>query len=194
MPLFVPLSDQPAISKNGGTANYYCEGYWMNYPANSGYTLRIYDTPSANNATGASREFLIPFSEDVKMPLKQEVEVNFSGESWFIIYRNDGKYLEGSHTFKQTDHGDKKITSTADASKAKKMRLISDGSGIYTFTLTFRGDGGENYDYYINVDFPAAIGDYRIVYSDNATWSNGAHGAGWYHPSDIIGKNTPLSL
>lgn len=190
MPLFVPLSDQPAISKNGGTANYYCEGYWMNYPANSGYTLRIYDTPLANNATGASREFLIPFSEDVKMPLKQEVEVNFSGESWFIIYRNDGKYLEGSHTFKQTDHGDKKITSTADASKAKKMRLISDGSGIYTFTLTFRGDGGENYDYYLNVDFPAAVGDYRIVYSDNATWSNGAHGVGWYHPSDIIGKNT----
>ncbi len=192
MPLFVPLSDQPAVSKNGGTANYYCEGYWMNYPANSGYTLRIYDTPSANNATGASREFLIPFSEDVKMPLKQEVEVNFSGESWFIIYRNDGKYLEGSHTFKQTDHGDKKITSNADASKASKMRLISDGSGIYTFTLTFRGDGGspENYDYYLNVDFPATVGDYRIVYSDNATWSNGAHGAGWYHPSDIIGKNT----
>lgn len=192
MPLFVPLSDQPAVNKNGGAANYYCEGYWMNYPANSGYTLRIYDTPLANNATGASREFLIPFSEDVKMPLKQEVEVNFSGESWFIIYRNDGKYLEGSHTFKQTDHGDKKITSTAEAGTASKMRLISDGSGIYTFTLTFRGDGGspENYDYYLNVDFPAAVGDYRIVYSDNATWSNGAHSSGWYHPSDIIGKNT----
>ncbi len=190
MPLFVPLSDQPAVSKNSGTATYYCEGYWMNYPANSGYTLRIYDTPGANNATGASREFLIPFSEDVKMPLKQEVEVNFSGESWFIIYRNDGKYLEGEHTFKQTDHGDKKITSTPEAGTANKMRLISDGSGIYTFTLTFRGDGGENYDYYLNVDFPAAVGDYRIVYSDNATWSNGAHGAGWYHPSDIIGKNT----
>ena len=193
MPLFVPLSDQPAVSKNGGAANYYCEGYWMNYPANSGYTLRIYDTPLANNATGASREFLIPFSEDVKMPLKQEVEVNFSGESWFIIYRNDGKYLEGSHTFKQKDHGDKKITSTAEAGTASKMRLISDGSGIYTFTLTFRGDGGENYDYYLNVDFPAAVGDYRIIYKDNATWSNGAHGndyATWYHPSDIIGKNT----
>ena len=192
MPLFVPLSDQPAVSKNGGAANYYCEGYWMNYPANSGYTLRIYNAWNANNATEASREYMIPFSEDVKMPLKQEVEVNSSGESWFIIYRNDGTYLEGSHTFKQTDHGDKKITSNADASKAKKMRLISDGSGIYTFTLTFRGDGGspENYDYYLNVDFPAAVGDYRIVYSDNATWSNGAHSSGWYHPSDIIGKNT----
>ncbi len=190
MPLFVPLSDQPAVSKNGGAANYYCEGYWMNYPANSGYTLRIYDTPGANNATGASREFMIPFSEDVKMPLKQEVEVNFSGESWFIIYRNDGKYLEGSHTFKQTDHGDKKITSTDNAGTASKMRLISDGSGIYTFTLTFRGDGGENYDYYLNVDFPAAVGDYRIVYSDGATWSGSAHGASWNHPSDIIGKNT----
>lgn len=190
LPMFVPVANQTPESKNSNQADYYNKGYWMNYPANSGYTLRIYDTPGAINATGASREFLIPFSEDVKMPLKQEVEVNFSGESWFIIYRNDGKYLEGSHTFKQTDHGDKKITSTADASNAKKMRLISDGSGIYTFTLTFRGDGGENYDYYLNVDFPAAVGDYRIVYSDNATWSNGAHSAGWYHPSDIIGKNT----
>lgn len=190
LPMFVPVANQTPESKNSNQADYYNKGYWMNYPANSGYTLRIYDTPLANNATGASREFLIPFSEDVKMPLKQEVEVNFSGESWFIIYRNDGKYLEGSHTFKQTDHGDKKITSTDNAGTAKKMRLISDGSGIYTFTLTFRGDGGENYDYYLNVDFPAAVGDYRIVYSDNATWSNGAHGAGWYHPSDIIGKNT----
>lgn len=191
MPLFVPLSDQPEVKKNGNTASYYCEGYWMNYPANTGYTLRIYDTWNADNVTGASREFLIPFSEDVKMPLKQEVEINFSGKSWFLIYRNDGKYLEGSHTFKQTDHGDKKITKAANAGSAKKMILLSDGSGIYTFNLSFRGDGGspENYDYYLSVDFPAAVGDYRIVYKDNATWSNGAHGASWYHPSDIISKN-----
>ena len=195
MPMFVPLGDQPEVKKNSNTASYYCEGYWMNYPANTGYTLRIYSTPEADNATGASREYMIPYSEDMTMPLKQGVEINFSGESWFIIYCNDGTYLEGSHTFKQTNHGDKKITSTASASTASKMRLISDGSGIYTFTLSFYGDGGnpEAYDYYLNVDFPAAVGDYRIIYKDNATWSNGAHGnnyATWYHPSDIIGKNT----
>lgn len=198
MPMFVPLGDQPEVKKNSNTASYYCEGYWMNYPANTGYTLKIYDTWNANNVTGASREFMIPFSEDMIMPLKQEVEINFSGESWFLICRNDGKYLEGSHTFKQSDHGDKKITSTDNAGTASKMRLISDGSGIYTFTLSFYGDGGnpEAYDYYLNVDFPAALGDYRIIYKDNATWSNGAHGNNydtWYHPSDIIGKNKSTS-
>ena len=191
LPMFVPLGNQPAVNKNSNTAKYYCKGYWMNYPENTGYTLRIYSTPEANNATGASREYLIPYSVDKKMPLKQDVEFNFSGESWFIIYRNDGNYLEGSHTFKQTDHDDKVITSTDNAGTASKMRLISDGEGIYTFTLSFHGDDGkpEAYNYYINVDFPAAVGDYRIVYKDNATWSQGtAHNASWYHPSKVIPK------
>jgi hypothetical protein len=190
LPMFVPSTQTPE-AMNSNTANYYNKGYWMNYPENTGYTLRIYSTPGANNATGADREYLIPYSADKKMPLKQDVEINFSGQSWFIIYRNDGNYLQGTHTFKQTDHDDYAMSSTDNAGTASKMTLLSDGEGIYTFNLSYHGDGAnpENFNYYINVDFPAAVGDYRIVYKDNATWSQGsAHDASWYHPSKVIPK------
>ena len=189
LPMFVPLANQTPEDKNNNTAKYYNKGYWMNYPENTGYTLRIYNTWNADNATGASREYMIPFSTDKKMPLKQDVEINFSGETWFLIYRNDGNYLQGSHTFKQNDHGDKAMTSTSEAGSASKMKVISDAEGIYTFTLSFHGNGAnpEVYSYYVNVEFPAAVGDYRIVYQDNATWSQStAHDASWNHPSRVI--------
>lgn len=191
LPMFVPLTNQTKQKKNNDKAEYYSEGYWMNYPENTGYTLRIYNTWNADNATGASREYMIPFSTDKKMPLKQDVEINFSGETWFLIYRNDGNYLQGSHTFKQNDHGDKAMTSTSNAGTASKMKVISDAEGIYTFTLSFHGNGAnpEVYSYYVNVEFPAAVGDYRIVYQDNATWSQStAHDASWNHPSRVIPK------
>lgn len=191
LPMFVPLADQTPVSKNTNLADYYNEGYWMNYPENTGYTLRIYNRWNADNATGASREYMIPFSTDKKMPLKQDVEINFSGETWFLIYRNDGNYLQGSHTFMQNDHGDKAMTSTSNAGTASKMKVISDAEGIYTFTLSFHGNGAnpEVYSYYVNVEFPAAVGDYRIVYQDNATWSQSTpHDASWNHPSRVIPK------
>lgn len=191
MPMFVPLTGVDPVEMNNKQANYYNEGYWMNYPENTGYTLRIYNKWNADNATGASREYMIPFSTDKKMPLKQDVEINSSGETWFLIYRNDGNYLQGSHTFKQNDHGDKAMTSTSNAGTASKMKVISDAEGIYTFTLSFHGNGAnpEVYSYYVNVEFPAAVGDYRIVYQDNATWSQStAHDASWNHPSRVIPK------
>lgn len=188
LPMFVPLTTK---TETKNSTDYYNSGYWMNYPENTGYTLKIYNSWNADNATGASREYLIPYSEDKKMPLKQAVDINFSGKSWFIIYRNDGYYLQGNQTFKQTDHGDKVITGNNNAGTANKMTLISDGEGIYTFTLSYHGNNSNpvTYNYYINVDFPAAVGDYRIVYNDEAKWSRStAHNASWYHPSKIITK------
>ena len=96
-----------------------------------------------------------------------------------------------SHTYKQTDHADKALTSTDNAGSANKMKVISDAEGNYTFNLSYHGNGAnpEVYSYYVNVDFPAALGDYRIVYKDNATWSQGsAHTSSWYHPSKVIPK------
>ena len=50
LPMFVPLASQTPVNKNTGLADYYNEGYWMNYPENTGYTLRIYNTWNADNA------------------------------------------------------------------------------------------------------------------------------------------------
>ena len=181
MPMFVPLGDQTPDVHN--ETKYYNHGYWMNYPENTGYTLKIYDNAYASKETGAVREFPFPYSADKKMPLKMDVEFNDAGthEYWFMVYRNDDVYMGNSYVFKQGYNDEQVITGGNNKSK-----LITSASGNYTFTLTYHEKGGSN-DYFIDVDYPIASNDYRIVYNDRVKWSsNTAHTASWYHPSDII--------
>ena len=186
MPMFVPLADQTADVHN--ETNYYNNGYWMNYPENTGYTLKIYDSWNATKETAAVREFTFPYSEDLKMPLKMDVEFNDASnhEYWFMVYRNDGTYLGNTYTFKQGYNAEQVITGGNDKSK-----LVTSAPGNYTFILTYHDNGSGTVNYYIDLDFPIANGDYRIYYSDNATWSQGTHTKdSWNHPSHSIAKAT----
>lgn len=185
MPLFVPLGDQTGVKMNSNTATYYSNGYWMNYPLNTGYTLKIYNAWNVDNATGAAREIPFPYSEDLKMPLKLNVEFNDAGNHnyWFMIKKNDGNHHGVNYTINQNYNDEQALTSGKD-----KLKLVTSAPGIYTFTLTYHDNGSGTVNYYIDVDFPVALNDYRIVYKDNATWSNGAHTASWSHPSDVITK------
>lgn len=186
LPMFVPIEQTPT-PMNGGHAQYYNEGYWMNYPENTGYTLRIYPAWNSNNATGASREYYFPYSADTKMPLKLDAEFNYTGKAWYMIYRNDGQLLGKNYSMTQTNH-----ETDLDSGSDQKIELNTTAPGVYTFTLSFHDNGGspKAYKYYVNVDYPVGEGDYRIYYSDNGTWSQGAaHAAGWHHSSDIIRKN-----
>lgn len=187
LPMFVPLAQTP-VSMNDGHAKYYSEGYWMNYPENTGYKLRIYPAWNSDNASGASREYYFPYSADLQMPLKLDVELNTTDKIWFMVYRNDNVLMGKNYSVTQDNHETK-----LDKPSDQKLELNPSASGVYSFTLTFHDDGGspKNYDYYINVDYPVSLGDYRIYYTDNATWSQGsAHAAGWHHTSDAIRKNT----
>lgn len=182
MPMFVPLADQTADVHN--QTNYYNHGYWMNYPENTGYTLKIYNAWNVEKETGAVREFPFPYSADKKMPLKMDVEFNDAGthEYWFMVYRNDGVYMGNLHVYKQGDNDEQVITGGNNKSK-----LITSAPGNYTFTLTYHDNGSGTVNYYIDLDFPIANNDYRIVYNDRVKWSsNTAHTASWYHPSNII--------
>lgn len=181
MPMFVP-SDQTPTTMNGGLADYYNSGYWMNYPENSGYTLKIYDAWNATKETAAVRSFAFPYSGDLKMPLKMDVEFNEANHDyWFMIYRNDGTYLGNTYNFKQGWNEEQVITGGDN-----KSEITTSAPGNYTLTLTYHDE-----NYYIDVDFPIASGDYRIYYSDNATWSQGAHTKNsWNHPSHSIAKAT----
>lgn len=182
MPMFVPVSQTP-VSMNGGLADYYSKGYWMNYPENTGYTLKIYTDPYANNATGAAREILFPYSADLKMPLKLDVEFNDAArhQYWFMIYSNDNIHRGADYTMNQNYHSDVALNSND-----KKIEIKTSATGIYTFTLTYNNTES----YYISVDYPVGLGDYRIKYNDRAAWSGGTHDASWWHESDIIRKNT----
>lgn len=185
--MFVPI-DQEGTSMNGGTAKYFNDGYWMNYPESTGYTLKIYDNVDAAKETGAIRSIAFPYSEDLKLPLKLDVEFNDGNnhDYWFMVYRNDGTYLGSAYHFKQGYQNEQVISGGNN-----KNKITTSAPGNYKFILTYHDNGSGTVNYYIDVDFPIATGDYRIYYSDNATWSKGAHTKNsWYHPSHSIAKAT----
>lgn len=184
LPMYVPVSQDPVLLNNG-QAEYYNEGYWMNYPANTGYSLWIYNYYTDGEPV---RKIPFPFSADTKMPLKLDVEFNNADQQqyWFAIHRNDGSNFGVSATMTQDSHNEYRIYSGVN-----KVELLTTVSGIYTFTLSYYDDGTDGNQYHINVDYPIALNDYRLKYQDNATWSLGtAHTGTWYHPSAIIPKNT----
>lgn len=186
LPMFVPLANQTPEDKNGGTAKYYNKGYWMNYPENTGYTLRIYSSSGASEPT---RTIRFPFSNDKKMPLKLDVEFNEAATNYYFnIYREDGTVLSASYGMNTDYHSDVRLNNPS-----TKISIKTTAPGIYTFTLVYKNT--PNLDYYISVDYPISKNDYRILYSDNATWSqDSAHTAGWSHPSDVIRKNTDAEV
>lgn len=186
MPMFVPLAGQTPVNKNGNTAKYYNEGYWMNYPENSGYTLKIYDSQGASTPT---RTIRFPYSEDLKMPLKLDVDLNdASRDYYYTIYREDGTVLSANYNMNINYHTDVRLNDSS-----KKIKITTTASGIYTFTLVYKDNGGTK-DYYISVDYPIGTNDYRVWYSDNAAWSGAAHTGSWYHASDIINKNADAEV
>ncbi|MBP5658504.1 MAG: InlB B-repeat-containing protein, partial [Paludibacteraceae bacterium] len=174
MPMFVPLADQIPDKHNG--TDYYFNGYWMNYPENSGYTLNIYNW---YEDLAPARTYTFPYSADLKMPLKLDVEFNNGEDFWISIYRNDGVTMGKNYEVKQDYNDPQTITETVD-----KLKVITSAPGTYSFTLSYTGTS-----YYIDVDYPAAVGDYRILYKDNATWAMGAHDGSWEIASDVINKN-----
>lgn len=187
MPMFVPLAkaNQPEEKKNSNTTYYYNQGYWMNYPDNTGYTLKVYNWYEDDEP---AQEIRFPYSSDKKLPLKIDVELSNAAQEryWFSIYRNDGVTMGRDYRLHQDHHPDLRI-----GSSNAKIELMKSAPGIYTFTLTYYDDGTDGNQYHINVDFPIAVGDYRLKYTDNAKWSQStAHSGSWFHPSDVIRKNT----
>ena len=200
LPMFVPIADQEPTELNNYTdkegkkcvTKYYNKGYWMNYPENTGYTLDLFNHHSDNDP---ARYFIYPYSKNTIFPLQLEVEINAENivdgdqKIWFRIHRNDGKNFGGHATNFPT------VNPTATggfiAENDYKVELITPIAGTYTFMLDYKYDEtAKDYQYHIEVDYPAKVGDYRILYRDEAetNWSGNTKPVEWYHPSRVIKK------
>ena len=205
LPMFVPIADQTPTELNKYTntegkdcvTKYYNKGYWMNYPENTGYTLDLFNHHSDNDP---ARYFIYPYSKNTIFPLQLEVEINAENvvegnkKIWFRIHRNDGKNFGGDATnFPTVNPG---TTGGFIAENDYKVELITPIAGTYTFILDYTyNEKTKDYQYRIDVDYPAAVGDYRILYRDAAekTWSGKDKNKEgdeikWYHPSRVIKK------
>ena len=176
LPMFVPINSVTE-TKNG--TKYYSSGYWMNYPENTGYSLLIYNQKAKD---GATKLYELPFeyTEDKTMPMELTVDLEAGQTYGFEIKRADGTYYSTTPTM------------TANTTNWPMVKDQTSYCGLQTTAAgnyTFRFYYSSSY-YRMDVTYPVAVNDYRIVYTDLATWSKGAHTASWNHPSRVITKNS----
>ncbi len=167
-------------------ANYYNAGYWTNYIGETGYTLKIYDKKDGDR----KELYSIPFeaaTTDNNIPFKAVVDLEAGKTYGFKFVRandiwykndNDGTMTNDSHTDWPFIWDDK---------DGSACGITTTAAGEYTFTLNLNNATG---NLQISVDYPAAVGDYRILYRDNGTtnWSGNPRPQNWCHPSRIIKK------
>lgn len=183
LPMFVPYSSQDPVSKNGGGATYYDAGYWVNYPENTGYWLKVYDRISES---GAIEVASIPFefTDDYTLSAPLELSLSETTTYGFKIYRIDNQWYGNNAIMKNGNSGDVGQTLWEFETGKSKCRLLTTAAGTYTFTLSFANKNG--YNYVVGVHYPTKTGDFQVVYKDLATWSKGPHTAAWSHPSRVI--------
>lgn len=185
LPMFVPLAGQPKTKLNNNKAEYSNQGYWMNYPENTGYALRLF------NSSGVEIDSIpFEFTPDKTMPMSVEYILDGSKTYQFKLYRTDGKWFGNNGIMKAGASGDIGETSWEFKEKdgettRNNCRINTNAAGTYTFTLDFGNKDG--YNYLIGVHYPAAANDFQILYNDNSEWSLGStHDENWVHPSRII--------
>lgn len=180
LPMFVPLAGQPPVTRNT-SANYYDEGYWMNYPENTGYTLHIY-SGIKKGERDEIRSIAFPFTADKTMPMEVTLELNANTTYGYEIHRADGAYYANNGTIKINASSDIKLSDT------QRGGIKTSAAGDYVFKLNFGNSSG--YGYLFSVQYPVAVGSYRIVYTESGEtlWSGHPKPAGWHHPSRSIEK------
>ena len=184
-PMFVPTAGQTPVDKhivNNGRASYYNKGYWRKYDpiqGETGYTLKVYNKTSADGRTELKS---IKFVEsDVPGQLFKAVANLEAAGGYGIKFERDNNMLYTNTTGHLHRTGDAVITDKQNDNYAA-IWIKATAAGDYTFAITINGDG----KLCIQAEFPVATNDYRVIYTDNDTWTKAHTARTWIHPSRII--------
>ena len=194
-PMFVPSTEQEPEVKNN--TSYYNKGYWVKYMDGTGYELRIFNQIGGD---GTKEVMSVPleFTSSEKMPMSVTVDLEAGHTYGFKIYRADGKWYGNTGTMTNSSHTKwaftEKYWDNEEEKTTPNCGLTTGVSGNYTFTLIYdeSSTNKNDFEYRVTVDYPASVGDYRIIYTDNneKNWSGNPKRDGWFHPSRIIKKAT----
>ena len=181
-PMFVAAN----YKHNEWGANYYNAGYWTNYIGETGYTLKIYD----KKEEGRKELYSIPFeaaTTDNNIPFKAVVDLEAGKTYGFKFVRANGIWYKNDNDGTMTNNNHTDWPFIWDDKDGSACGITTTAAGEYTFTLNLSNATG---NLQISVDYPAAEGDYRILYSDTGekNWSGNPRPQNWYHPSRIIKK------
>ena len=168
--MFVPI-DAVKHDYTSNTGSKYYHGYWINYPENTGYTLKIFD--GKGGSASFVKDQVFTHNANKSMPMSISMELTGGTTYGFKIYRNDVKWYGNSGTMTNGSSGDGTQTVWEFTTEASSnCGLTTTSSGIYTFTLSYGKDANENYNYLVGVRYPESVGDFRLQYKDdiNSTW------------------------
>ena len=180
LPMFVPLAGQTPVTLNT-SADYYNEGYWMCYPNYSGYTLKVYNTEDRNKEPTAIKSFDFPYSDGYVLPMSVDVDLEANKKYYFDVYRNDNTLFGNNGDMKYGNSGPWSFFNT----DTRRAGITTTAAGNYRFTWSFF-KASSTYNYHMTVTYPVAPNDYRVIYTDNATWTKAHTARTWIHPSRII--------
>lgn len=175
MELYIP---QKTSNETHYNTNYYNKGLWMRYNSQeSGYSI----TGGFNNWNHNDDKFITntpgSYQFTAEMALSAGETYNFKLKN----IKNDWYSTSTSITANKANTAIEFITEhNADA----QIQTETDGNYVFTVDLS---EG----KLMLTVKYAVEIGDYRIIYKDNAddNWSGHDKLANWYHPSRIIKKN-----
>lgn len=186
--MYIPYNGDTE-TRNSGT--YYNTGCWMKYNSTaSGYAVKMNtyvngahaDTLTVNLTADVAGGFEFTATVNLKHPnytygfkLYKDYQKNNSD-----LYYSNGGEIWPSTTTLPWDFSTK-VDDAAVTADSKRCGLHTEALGDYKITVSF-GTGKPM----VNVEYPVSVGDWKLVYKDLATWSNGAHTASWSHPSRVI--------
>ena len=174
LPMYVPYNGTYQLL-NSSKAKYFFEGYWMNYPENTGYELYIFDCKLSNSDHGGLYLRRIPFemSQDNtgSLKVKTDLEGNTTYGFKFVKHGSSDTWYGNTGTMSNGHSGDvgQGVWEFQDPSKVTSdCGLTTSSAGNYEFTLTY-GEKSSKFYYMVGVKFPEATGDYRVLYKDDNT-------------------------
>ena len=185
--MFIPYNGDKE-GRNGGT--YYRTGCWMKYNSTDpGYKVyaNTYKEGSGGSAVAGTPVLL---TADIAGGYEFKATVNFPSANYtygFMLKKeatsntNNLWYTNTSDIYASTTTLPWDFTSDGASENGRRCGLHTEATGNYEITVSFATGKPM-----VNVTYPVSTNDWRLVYKDRATWSNGAHTAAWQHPSRVI--------
>ena len=195
--LFIPQADQEPEKPTKTQTQYYSTGIWMKYNSTeSGYQIPSnlpggdWNTYTDNFTTTNPGGYTFSITKNLAANTEYEFKIRN-----YVWIHNDWEDNGNGKDNNQWFGNDGNITASVsnwhfhDQNAEKKgynnTKIKTTAAGEYIFTIDLSTG-----KVLLSVEYPVAVGDYRVIYTDNATWSQGAaHDANWYHPSRIIKEN-----
>ena len=121
------------------------------------------------NEDESSKLKSIAFSSvDELMPMTATADLE-AGTTYKFQIKRDGDvyYSNGNNTMTSSNHGQSTAWEFYSPSPFYKTGITTTSAGDYVFKLIYGENSGHVWRLRVSVDYPVALGDYRLLYTDN---------------------------